>query len=75
VVAAIATVLSAPWWQPAAIYIAVASLVLTVLGWPLSRIGLVANVAILLLLAFWRGWISAGHKSGLDPVQLTHVGY
>jgi hypothetical protein len=46
---------SAPWWRPAAISIAVASLALSILGWPLSRIGLVANTVILLLLGFWRG--------------------
>lgn len=46
----IATWLSQGWWSAAAIWVAIASLALSVLGWPQARIGVVLNVVILLLL-------------------------
>jgi hypothetical protein len=44
------------WWLRAAAFVALASLALSVLGWPEARIGVAVNVAILLALAAARRW-------------------
>jgi hypothetical protein len=50
VVTGVATWLSQGWWSAAATWVAIASLALSVLGWPQARIGVVLNVLILFLL-------------------------
>ena len=51
-VLAIAVFVRVPWWPPFA-YLAVGlSILLCVLGWPEARLGLLANLVILMLLVF-----------------------
>jgi len=46
-----------PWWVPAATAAAVASLVLSVFGWPEARVGVVLNILVLTaLLSLRLGW-------------------
>lgn len=49
------------WWPSLAIGVTLFSLVLCVLGWPDSRIGVAVNVAILVLLALGvrLGWLAS----------------
>ena len=49
-IAALGAFTGRPWWMPVAMGVALVSLVLTVLGWPSSRIGVVVNLAILAVL-------------------------
>lgn len=58
-VSALATGLRTSWWQPAVLGTVVLSLVLSFLGWPDARIGVVVNVAVLAFLVANRhaGWI------------------
>lgn len=47
------------WWVPAATTAAVASLVLSILGWPEARVGVVLNILVIgLLLEIRLGWWS-----------------
>ena len=50
------------WWPSLTIGLAAFSLLLCLLGWPDSRIGVLVNVALLLLLTFAvrQGWLGAG---------------
>lgn len=41
-----------PWWRPVTLYAAVFSLILSILGWPDSPIGVFINIAILAYLGF-----------------------
>jgi hypothetical protein len=45
------------WWFPAMVSAAALSLVVCILGWPDSRIGVIVNVGVLLL-------VLVGHKTG-----------
>ena len=49
----------APWWTSATLIAALFSLVLSIAGWPHSRIGVFANVAIIIMLFASRhlGWL------------------
>lgn len=55
----LAVIVSRPWAVGAVTWVAGASLVLSLLGWPDARIGVVVNAAILagLALASFRGWV------------------
>jgi hypothetical protein len=48
-----------PWWQTLTLYTTIYSLVLSILGWPDSRFGLVINVLILayLFVGGTLGWL------------------
>jgi len=61
-VSAAALLWSQPWWHTYTVLVSVASLVLCVLGWPDSRLGIPINVAILLLLGVGSrlGWLGIG---------------
>ena len=51
-VLAIAVLVRVPWWPPVA-YLAVGlSILLCLLGWPEARLGILANLVILMLLVF-----------------------
>lgn len=56
--AAAGAVLGAPWWVSMAIVTTVASLVLSVIWWPESRLGVPVNLALPLVLSLGtqRGW-------------------
>lgn len=56
---AVGSMMNAPWWVPAAIATAVASLVLCLVWLPESRIGIPVNVALIVTLALGRrlGWL------------------
>lgn len=41
-----------PWWRTVTLYAAIFSLILSILGWPDSRIGVFINIAILAYLGF-----------------------
>jgi len=58
-VAGAAVILLLPWWIPFTFCVAVFSLVLCVLGWPDSKIGVFVNVGIFayLLVAGVLGWL------------------
>ncbi|MHB9131663.1 MAG: ABC transporter permease [Armatimonadota bacterium] len=60
VASAVAVVMHVPWWRELTLVTTLFSLLLCVLGWPDSRIGLVVNIAILAFLAASGplGWIS-----------------
>lgn len=45
-----------PWWRPLGLVTAVVSLVVSALGWPESRIGILVNLAFLVLLALAPGF-------------------
>lgn len=49
-VAAVGAAVDASWWVGAATLVTLGSLLLTVLEWPLARVGLYVNLAILLAL-------------------------
>ena len=55
----VGVMMNAPWWVPVAIATAVASLVLCLVWWPESRIGVPINVALIVTLALGRrlGWL------------------
>ena len=59
VVAAGATLMRATWWQPLTYMAGGLSTALCVAGWPDARLGLVANVIVLLLLVIGvrMGWL------------------
>lgn len=49
------------WWWATAVWVAAASLAMSVMGWPEARIGVVLNVVLLalLLLGSRVGWLAA----------------
>jgi hypothetical protein len=57
--AGIGLILLQPWWQPLALYASIYSLVLSILGWPDSRFGVLINILILAYLFFGGnlGWL------------------
>lgn len=59
VVAGFACLTSQTWWIPFATWTAALSLVLSVLGWPEARVGIVVDVLILVLLILGSrlGWV------------------
>lgn len=59
--AGVGLMLGQPWWQSLTLYVSLASFVISVLGWPDSRIGLIINVVIILYLIFGGdlGWLPA----------------
>jgi hypothetical protein len=62
VVAGVATFLDDAAWRTLAVAATLASLALTVLGWPYSRIGLVLNLLLLAYLLWGArlGWLPSG---------------
>ena len=52
----IAAILAVTGWQDAAYAVLGLSLVLCILGWPAARIGVVANIAVAMLLYASRRW-------------------
>jgi hypothetical protein len=60
VVAGVAIFFSPPWWWSFTLAVTVASLIVTLLGWPDARYGVLANIIILLFLFFGPrlGWIA-----------------
>jgi hypothetical protein len=59
VAVAIGTVAGVAWWAPAALTVAVVSLLLSVLEFPEAHLGVVINIAIIMALGagWWLGWI------------------
>jgi hypothetical protein len=57
----VARLSDAGWWKTATLYVAVGSLILSVLGWPESRIGVAINILLLAYLFF-------GDSLGILPV-------
>ena len=59
VAVAIGTVAGVAWWAPAALTIAIVSLLLSVLEFPEAHLGVVINIAIVMALGagWWLGWI------------------
>lgn len=55
-VVAVGTALNAAWWPRAAIPVALGSLGLCALGWPEAKIGVVMNLAVLVMSAMAIGW-------------------
>ena len=51
---------SPPWWWSFTLAVTVASLIVTLLGWPDAKFGVLANIVILLFLFFGPslGWIA-----------------
>ncbi len=60
VIAGVAIFFSPPWWWSFTLAVTVASLVVTILGWPDAKIGVLANIIILLFLVIGPrlGWIA-----------------
>ena len=50
-----------PWWQPLTLYTTIYSSLLSILGWPDSRYGLIINILIL-------GYLFFGDRLGWLPV-------
>lgn len=55
-VVALGAALGASWWPRVLIVVALGSLALCVLGWPEAKIGVVLNLAILVIAAMRTGW-------------------
>jgi hypothetical protein len=53
---ALGAAIQAPWWPRAALFVALASLAMCILGWPEARIGVALNIAILTIAAIILGW-------------------
>ena len=60
IVAGAGLILQMTWWEPITLYVSMGSLVLSVLGWPESRIGVILNLAIL-------GFLGIGSNQGWLP--------
>ena len=60
VIAGVAIFFSPPWWWSFTLAVTLASLVVTILGWPDAKFGVLANIIILLFLFFGPslGWIA-----------------
>ena len=52
VIAGVATFFSPSWWWSFTLAVTVASLIVTLLGWPDAKFGMLANIIILLFLFF-----------------------
>jgi len=66
-IAATAIALKLPWWLAATLSTTVFSLVLCIVAWPRSRLGMVIDLAIRAILA--TGWIGGFHIFGLEAVE------
>jgi hypothetical protein len=62
-IAAGAVAMTVPWWLPATLAATIFSLVLCVVGLPHSKLGLVIDLAVLVILA--TGWTAGFHIFGL----------
>jgi len=60
VIAGVTIFFSPPWWWSYTLAVTVASLIVTLLGWPDAKFGVLANIIILLFLFFGPrlGWIA-----------------
>jgi hypothetical protein len=60
VIAGVTIFFSPPWWWSFTLAVTAASLIVTVLGWPDARVGVLANIIILLFLFIGPrlGWIA-----------------
>jgi hypothetical protein len=60
VIAGVTIFFSPPWWWSFTLAVTVASLIVTLLGWPDAKFGVLANIIILLFLFFGPrlGWIA-----------------
>ena len=60
VIAGVAIFFSPPWWWSFTLAVTIASLIVTLLGWPDARFGVLANIVILLFLFLGPrlGWIA-----------------
>lgn len=52
VISGIAVLRLTPWWNTWALYISLFSLILSILGWPESKIGVLVNLLILIFLVW-----------------------